>query len=91
MITHSIGGVVFSKIGKTITILLTTRVKIKLKIKRTSLKLGDKVHVVYNNETGRVKEVLAEGTVLTNPKAIEVLPWETYPPPDDSYIGELEW
>jgi len=90
MITHSQGGVVSTKIGRDLTILLNTGVKVKLRFKKTSLRLGDRVHVAYNHETGKVKEVLAEGTVRSNPNAIEALPWEDHPFPDDSLVGVLE-
>ena len=87
---HSQGGMVSTKIGKDLTILLNTGVTIKLKIKNTCLRLGDKVHVVYNHETGKVKEILTEGTTYATPKAIEVLPWEDPPFPEDSFIEDLE-
>ena len=87
---HSQGGMVSTKIGKDLTILLDTGVTIKLKIKNTSLRLGDRVHVSYNHETSIIKEIIAEGATYTTPKAIEVLPWEDYPSPDDSFMGELE-
>ncbi len=90
MMLHSLGGIVSTKIGRDLTILLNTGVKVKLRVKSTSLRLADKVHVVYNHETGKVKEVLAEGTTLPYPNAIEVLPWEDNPPPEDTYIRSLE-
>jgi len=90
MMLHSQGGVVSTKIGRDLTILLTTGVKIKLRVKTTSLRLGDRVHVVYNHETGKVKEVLAEGTVRSDPNAIEILPWDTHPFPEDTLVGDLE-
>lgn len=90
MMLHSQGGTVSTKIGRDLTILLNTGVKIKLRVVKTSLRLGDRVHVVYNHETGKVKEVLAEGTVRCNPDAIEVLPWENHPFPNDNYVGVLE-
>jgi hypothetical protein len=90
MITHSMSGMVSTKIGRDLTILLTTGVKVKLRVKTTSLRLGDKVHVIYNHETGKVKEVLAEGEAMANPNAIESLPWDDTPFPDDTLIGDLE-
>lgn len=88
MITHSQSGIVSTKIGRDLTILLTTGVKVKLRVKTTSLRLGDKVHVVFNHETGKVKEVLAEGSIRSDPDATEVLPWKDSPFPDDSFMGD---
>lgn len=90
MIVHSLGGTVSTKIGRDLTILLNTGVKVKLRVVTTSLRLGDRVHVVYNHETGKIKEVLAEGTPSCDPDAIETLPWENHPFPDDNYVGDLE-
>ncbi len=90
MILHSQGGTVSTKIGRDLTILLNTGVKIKLRVKTTNLRLGDCVHVVFNHETGEIKEVLAEGTTRCDPDAIEALPWENHPFPNDHYVGVLE-
>ena len=90
MMTHSMGGMVSTKIGRDLTILLTTGVKLKIRVKHTSLRLGDKVHVVYDHSTGKIREVIAEGSPDLDPNAKESLPWKDNPDPDDSLDGELE-
>lgn len=74
MITHSIAGVISSKIGRYLTILLNSGNKIKIKIKRTSLELGDKCHVTFNHETGKISELLGYEETPTDINSIEIKP-----------------
>ena len=90
MILHSQGGVVSTKIGRDLTILLNTGAKVRLRVKKTSLRLGDKVHVAFNHETGEVKDITVEGSARPDAKTKESLPWDNHPAPDDNYVGVLE-
>jgi hypothetical protein len=87
---HSLGGVVETKLGNDLTILLTTGVSLQLRVKHTSLVLGQRVHIVFNHETGKVKEVLAVGASYPDPTASELLPWENTPDPEDTKLGDWE-
>ncbi len=83
MIVHSIGGVISTKLGKDLTILLTTGSKVKVHVKTTSLRLGQRVQVCFNHETSEVRSIVAEGSCCSDPDAIEALPWKDNPHPDD--------
>ncbi len=74
MLTHSLSGVVAHKLGGRLTILLTGRSKVKVTVTKTSLELGDKCHVIYNNETGEIIKIMADDEALIDPDAVEQLP-----------------
>jgi len=83
LIVPSIGGIISTKIGRDLTILLTTGSKVNVHVKTTSLRLGQHVQVLYNHETGKIKDIVAEGSCSCDPDSTEELPWEDNPHPDD--------
>ena len=58
MLSRTEAGVVVAKEGGCVTILLKPGNRIKAHVKNTTLKLGDKCHVAFNNASGKITKVL---------------------------------
>jgi len=60
MLSYSENGVVESFRRGYLTILLLKGNRVKVKVKRTSLKIGDECHVCFNSITGKIAHVLCD-------------------------------
>ncbi len=91
MITHSLNGVVSHKLRGKLTVLLTTGAEVEVKFKHTTLRLGERVNVAFNNETGRVASITSAHEVTSDPQLVEIPAWDKHPLLEDSpFYLELE-
>lgn len=79
MLTTTVGGWVSSKIGWDLVILLQTGSRISVRAENTSLKLGERCHVLFNHTTGEVVKLFAYDELVPDQKAVE--PPEKEQPP----------
>jgi len=90
MISTSQPGVVVRARRRALSIRLSSGSLLKVDYNPVNLKIGDRVHVLFNQETDEVASIMAVNGAMHDPNEVEPVPWETLPPLEFHEDEEVE-